>query len=249
VEIDGNDAWSPVADEWAARWGGFAAPARTVLLDAAEAGAGTRLLDVGCGSGELVRLATDRGARAAGCDPSPAMLAIAERSTPDADLRLAGVEAMPWPDGSFDVVTAVNALQLAEDEAAALQEVRRVLAPGGLLAVANWAERTLNDVDALEVAVAEADGEPLPADPPARLPGGLEAALTTGGFEVIAAGLVETPWTAADDEALIAGVLLGEEPAALAELGPALLGAARPFRTPAGDYRLLNRFRWVVGRA
>jgi SAM-dependent methyltransferase len=248
VCLDGNDDWSPLAAEWAARWGGIAHPARLALLDAAGVGPTTRLLDAGCGSGELLRLASERGAVVAGCDPSPAMLAIAARSTPQSDLRQGGIETLPWPDSAFDVVTAVNALQFADDETVALREVRRVLAPRGLLGVAGWAERELNDIDVLEAAVAEADGEPLPSDPPMRQEGGLQALLAAAGFEVVAAGVVETPWSVPDGDALVAGVLLGEDETTLADLRSVLLHAARPFRTADGGYRLLNHFRWAVGR-
>jgi len=244
--LDGNDDWSPIAAEWALRWGGFARPAQLAILDAA--GPVARLLDAGCGSGELLRLAADRGAVVAGCDPSPAMLAIAARTAPEADLRMAGIEALPWADGAFDAVTAVNALQFADDGTAALREVRRVLAPGGVVGIANWAERARNDIDALEAAVADADDEPVPTDPPTRLAGGLEALLERAGLEIVAAGLVEAPWVAPDADALVAGVLLGEDEATLSVLGAELLDAAAPFRTATGGYRLVNHFRWALGR-
>lgn len=241
-----DDDWSAVAAEWSARWAPSAAPARRTLLEEAAVGSGTRLLDVGCGGGELLRAAADLGAGVAGCDPAPGMLALARRAAPEADLRGAGAEHLPWPDGAFDVVTAVNALAFAADEESALAELRRVLVPGGRIALANWAERAANDLDAIEAAVAEADGEDPSPDPPERLPGGLEAMLAGAGFSVQAAGIVDVPWVAEDDRALIAGVLLGDDTAALAELGPVVVAAAAPFRTPTGGYRLRNRFRWAV---
>jgi len=247
--VSEDDGWSGIAVEWAHRWGAHAEPAATALLDAAQVGPGTRLLDAGCGSGELLRLAVDRGAVVSGADPSTGMLELAGRRAPAADLRIAGIEALPWPDGTFDVVTAVNALHLADDEEAALQEVRRVLAPGGVVGIASWAEHALNDLDALAAAAAEADGEEPAPDLPERLPGGLEALLAAAGFAVLESGVVETRWEAEDGEALVAAVLLGEDPATLAELGPAVLAAAAPFRTREGGYRLRNRFRWAVARA
>ena len=241
-----DDAWSAVAEGWAQRWGAAARPAQDALLDAAGVGPGVRLLDAGCGSGELLRVAADRGATVAGCDPASGMLRIARRLVPEAELRPAGLEALPWPDLAFDVVTAVNALHLADDEQAALREVRRVLAPGGVVGIASWAEHALNDLDALEAAAAEADGDDPAPDLPERLPGGLETLLTAAGFAVIAAGIVETPWDVEDDAALIGGVLLGEDDATLREIGPAVVAAAAPFRIRGGRYRLRNAFRWAV---
>jgi len=244
-----RDGWSAVAEEWSALWAVSAAPAQEVLLDAAGAGAGTRLLDAGCGSGELLRRAADRGARVAGCDPAPGMLALAGRTVPEADLRAAGAEDLPWPDGAFDVVTAVNALAFAADERAALAELRRVLVPGGRLAIANWAERTANDVGVIDAAIAAADDDEPSPDRPERLPGGLERMLEEAGATVIGSGVVEVPWEAADDAALLARLLLGEDAAAVADLGPVVIAAAAPFRTPSGGYRLIDRFRWAVARS
>src|SRR3954466_5886237 len=98
-----EDGWSSVATEWAELWGGFADPARHALVGAARIGVGSRVLDVGCGSGEFLRLLTDLGATVAGIDPASAMVDLARALVPDADLRLGHAERLPWPEASFDV--------------------------------------------------------------------------------------------------------------------------------------------------
>jgi SAM-dependent methyltransferase len=100
---------------------------------------GARVLDVGCGTG----LWLEAQARAfpalsvAGVDPSPAMLARAAARLPRADLRVAPAEAIPHPDAAFDVVASRFAYHHFRDLARALDELARVLAPGGLLHLAN----------------------------------------------------------------------------------------------------------------
>ncbi|WP_205471942.1 class I SAM-dependent methyltransferase [Nocardioides sp. SYSU D00038] len=245
--VDGADAdvWSQVADGWADLWGGFADPVREVLVREAEVGPGTRVLDAGTGSGELLPVLAATGAEVTGADPAAGMVALARRRHPV--VVRAGLERLPFADASFDVVTMVNALQLAGDTGSALAEVARVLAPGGRVAVSGWAEAERNDVDAIEAALAADDGE-RPADGgPLRRPGGLEEALAAAGFGVLAAGMVDAPWHASDDETLVRGVLLGEDAAGLLERGPVVVAAAAPYADGAGGYLLRNALRWAVG--
>jgi len=247
--MDGADpnGWSAVAEDWARLWGRFAEPCWTALLDVAGVGRGARVLDVGCGPGDFLAHLTDRGVSAAGIDPAPGMVAYARARVPGADLRGGDAEHLPWPDGAFDLVTAINALQFADDTMAALAELTRVTAPGGHVAIANWAEGDRNDLDSIEGAVARAAGdEPLP-DGDLRMPGGLEELLRDGGLTVVAAGLVDVPWHAGDDDTLVRGVLLGEDPDTIADTAPTVLAAARPFRRPDGGYLLRNAFRYAVG--
>ena len=98
----------------------------THVLDQARVGPGMTLLDCGCGAGRFVRLAAQLGAIAAGIDASQELLEIAAKQTPEADLRVGDLKALPWPDDTFDIVTGFSSFQFADDHAAALAEARRV---------------------------------------------------------------------------------------------------------------------------
>lgn len=96
-----------------------------------------RVLDVACGTGIVARLASERvgpGGTVSGIDINPGMLATARSVTPEAmsiEWHEASAEDMPLNDESFDVVLCQMGLQFMENKPAALQEIRRVLVPGG----------------------------------------------------------------------------------------------------------------------
>jgi SAM-dependent methyltransferase len=243
-----DDPWSTVADDWGRYWGTFARPVWEPLLRAARVDAGTRVLDVGCGTGELLEHLQERGARPSGVDPASRMVELAQTRAAGADVRLGDFERLPFDDGSFDALLAVNAFQFAADQDAALAEAARVLAPDGVIGLAGWAERARNDLDAINAALAEADEEEPPEDGPLRVEGGLAGVLRAAGWEVLDSGVVPVPWTVRDDTDLVRGILFGEDPPTIEELAPAVLAAAARYRTPDGGYRLVNAFRWAVAR-
>ena len=125
--------WGPLfgarAHDWAETWegpGGYGTPVYEHVLERTGVGSSTRLLDCGCGAGRFARMAADRGASVAGIDAAAGLIEIAADRTPEGDFRVGDLEALPWPDASFDVVTGFNAFQFADDKARALTETRRV---------------------------------------------------------------------------------------------------------------------------
>lgn len=99
-------------------------------------GPGDRLLDVACGAGLAVELAALRGARCAGIDASPRLVAVAQDRTAGHDVRVGDMLDLPWADGSFDVVTSFRGIWGTTPDA--LDEVLRVLAPGGRVGFTVW---------------------------------------------------------------------------------------------------------------
>lgn len=105
------------------------------LLDLATVKQGQRVLDLACGTGDLAFGAASRGAGVVGLDLTPKMIELA-RERPEASRGqvqwIAGdMTRLPLPDASFDVVTTGYGLRNVPDLPAALEEIRRVLKPGG----------------------------------------------------------------------------------------------------------------------
>jgi SAM-dependent methyltransferase len=95
------------------------------------AGAG-RVVDVGCGEGQIARLVAGAGAqRVVGVDASAAQLAEARRRGGGPAYVRAGAEALPLPSGAFDAAVACLVLEHIADLDGALDEIARVLRPGG----------------------------------------------------------------------------------------------------------------------
>jgi ubiquinone/menaquinone biosynthesis C-methylase UbiE len=121
------------------------APCATQLLDLAAVEPGERVLDVACGTGIVARRAAARvgaGGVVAGSDVNEGMLEVAAATAIDLPVRIewhrADATALPLPDGAFDVVCCQQGLQFVPDPPLALREARRVLTPGGRLALAVW---------------------------------------------------------------------------------------------------------------
>ncbi|MBX3272709.1 MAG: class I SAM-dependent methyltransferase [Sandaracinaceae bacterium] len=94
---------------------------------------GARVLDVGCGTGEYLRRLTRLGFAASGVEPARAMREHAQRRNPDVAVLDGVVTDLPFADGSFDLVIAIEVFRYLHraDNARGHAEIMRVLAPGG----------------------------------------------------------------------------------------------------------------------
>ncbi len=101
-----------------------------------------RVLDVGCGTGYLLRLLAVRyphAAELAGVDPAPSMIKAAEQAADDRRLRftVSTAEQLPFPNDAFDLVVSTTSFDHWTDQRAGVRECARVLAPGGHLVLAD----------------------------------------------------------------------------------------------------------------
>jgi ubiquinone/menaquinone biosynthesis C-methylase UbiE len=140
----------PVVKEYASnarvydrKWSFYVESSTSQTIARLGMGPNDRVLDVGCGTGELLsRLAAKYPhARLAGLDPVPEMLEIARAKLSDkADLQVGWANALPWPDASFDVVVSCNMFHYITHPEVSVREMKRVLAPGGRLLITDWCD-------------------------------------------------------------------------------------------------------------
>jgi SAM-dependent methyltransferase len=219
---------------------------------------GQRVLDIGCGAGVFLRLVADRGAQPFGLDASNALIGAARQRVPEADLRVGDMEALPFDDDSFDLVTGFNSFFFATDFAGAVREAGRVARPGAPVVIQVWGPHEGNDLEAMK-AIARPFFPPRPADAPPEpdyaAPGVLEDLGTEAGLEP--ESTFDTTWAYEyeDDEALgramvaPAGIASIVGPDREAELRRAIVEGLAPYRSHDGRYRLQNTFHSLVARA
>jgi ubiquinone biosynthesis O-methyltransferase len=112
---------------------------RQLILELVGDVTGCRVLDVGCGDGELAIELRTRSATVIGVDASAAMIDAAKvrakEHKADIAFRTATAEDLPFLAEQFDVVTAITILCFIDDAAPVLREIARVLRPGGRLVI------------------------------------------------------------------------------------------------------------------
>lgn len=214
------------------------------VSEAAGIGAGTELLDLGCGDGEFCAFAAAGGAIVHGLDAEPDAIVRASEAMPEIDFRLGLMESLPWPDASFDVVTSFNAVQYSFDPALALSEACRVARPSGGVAVCKWGTPVENEFFAFLMRI-DAGGvraHRLPSTDP------VADAIDDLRLQVAATGTVPAPIELADDAALTASLAragVADSPGASGERE--IAAAAAPYRRTDGSYRFENRLRyWMI---
>ncbi|HEX6987790.1 MAG TPA: class I SAM-dependent methyltransferase, partial [Planctomycetaceae bacterium] len=103
---------------------------------------GERVLDVACGTGNATIPAAEAGAEAVGLDLTPELLEDARRRAAEAGVAVewleGDAEALPFDDGSFDVVLSTFGVMFAPRHEVAAAELARVLRPGGRLGLCSW---------------------------------------------------------------------------------------------------------------
>jgi SAM-dependent methyltransferase len=242
--------WGSAASDWLNIQEPHSAPLWNAVLDLLGAHPSSRLLDAGCGAGGASVLAQSRGIPVAAFDPSESLLALAAPRL--AVVKLGELEAIPFPDGAFDLSMAINSLQFTANPAPALRELNRVTKDR--IAIAVWGPPSENDIQRVFEAVVAL----FPKRPSGQgafalsQPGLLEHHLMEAGLTIQKdeelAGAFDYPDLST---ALRGQMSAGPSQRAAEILGPdkvraAIEGALFSLRQPAGSIRMSYVFRILV---
>ncbi|MCU0570900.1 MAG: class I SAM-dependent methyltransferase [Oculatellaceae cyanobacterium Prado106] len=133
--------YSKLAQRYDDRWSFYVTATVQQTLNRLALKSGERILDLGCGTGTLIQqlLQINAQLEVTGLDPTAEMIAVAQQKLPPSvDLRVASATSIPFPDATFDRVISTSAFHYFRDPAPALEEVHRVLKPGGQLILTDW---------------------------------------------------------------------------------------------------------------
>lgn len=249
---EAGQAWGARSTDWAYLWEPYARPANRVVFDQLAVADGTRLLDVACGSGFAANLAAERGAAVSGIDAAESLLAIARARTPEGDFFVGDMFAMPFPDGAFDVATSFNGIWKGCE--GALEEVHRVLRPGGRLGLTFWGRFEhlglmpyfVKVIELSEASHGKATGEQ------GDTQNVIEEMLEAAGFEDVRRGTVQVvnEWPDAD-VAVRALVAAGPSVPAIRAVGldsfrDALGSVIEPMHVPGVGIRVTSEYAWIT---
>jgi ubiquinone/menaquinone biosynthesis C-methylase UbiE len=252
-----GDLWGTRARDYAELQETQFRPLYESVLQRSEAAMASASLDVGCGPGLAAQVFAQKITNVSGIDASAAFIAIARERLPGRDFQVGEMETLPHADASFDLVTGFNAFQYAASPRGALSEARRVLRPGGTVVIATWGMP--QDCEAAEHL--KALGALMPPPPPGA-PGpfalsdeaNLKALATDAGFTPVGVEDVSCPWTYPDLETALRGMLsAGPAERAIRNSGmerarEAVTVSIAAYKASSGEYRLNNKFRYLIAR-
>jgi SAM-dependent methyltransferase len=249
--------WGSRAEDWAANEE-QQAPTYEEAIRRVGIISGQRVLEVGCGTGVFLRLAADRGAHVTGLDASPALLELASRRVPEADLHVGDLQFLPYENDTFDLVAGFNSFFFAADMVAALREAGRVARAGSPVVIQVWGRPERCDLEALKGAVGPFLPPPDPDAPRGSQlwqEGVLEGLATEAGLTPESAFDTSWAYEYADQGAMLRGLLAPGGLALIAEeagdgrVERAIVEAVAPYRGSDGGYRLENEWHFLVARA
>ncbi len=241
-------------------WSMFQEPVCTPLwrdaLAAVQAGPGKKILDAGCGSGGAAIEGAKLGATMTGFDASEPLLAIARERLPGVRFDHGDLEELPYEANSFDGVLAINSVMYAANMPRAIEELARVVRPGGRVVLTSWGRPEDCEMKVMLGAIGALLGPPKPGGGgPFALsaPGALDQLLVAAGLRPVASGQSTCVFGYPNREIYVRGnIAAGPLQNAIKQVGMAKVrdvveGVAAQFTDATGAIQLRNVFVWAAG--
>jgi len=234
-------------------------PLWKAMIAAAKVGKGTRFLDAGCGSGCACAMTADLGAMVTGVDASEALVNIAQKRLPNEEFRVGDIEELPYQDNSVDVSFCAQTLMLADSPSKAVQEMKRVTVPNGLIVIGLWGAPEKCDMARCGKAVLETITRSFPnqAIPTPTLfsvspPGVLEKLIEQNGLTILDSEEFDVQFECPDFETFFRGMkasgpfqglmrLIGEQ-----NCKEVFYKAVKFLQDSKGAVRLKNSVRYII---
>ena len=154
--------WGRSPDDWSNIQEATGMAGYVYALDFLKLKEGTRLLDVGCGSGVFADMAYQTGANVTAVDATAELIAEAKKRNASINFSVAEMEELSFENDAFDVVCGFNSFQYAANVTNAFTEAKRVLKPGGRLVALIWGDKE----DCEATSYLKTVGSLLPPPPP-----------------------------------------------------------------------------------
>ena len=242
--------WSIAPAFWSKYFEPWFLPVYRNVLEQLDLKKGEMLLDAGCGSGLFSHLAIKSRAEVTGVDAAPGLLEIARERNPGFSFLEEDLEALPFAADSFDVVTGFNSFQYAGSFDQALREAKRVLKPGGKLALVIWDKPEKSD----GTEVLKAIGSLLPPPPPGTPgpfalseDGKIESVLKNNGLNLLYRNSVACPFLYFNKQDAVKSYL-GTGPAAAAMNSHDRKVVEEVISDAIGRYRLTEEMYFMQNR-
>lgn len=250
-----GEFWGTAPEDWALHLETCFIPVYKKIISKTGLKQGDSILDIGCGSGLFLKMAHAKTHSLNGIDLSDELLGIAHQRNPEAGLLNQDMNELPFPDKSFDLVTAFNSIQYAEDVSHVLAEIKRTLKDDGRLVIGLWGDAS--ECESLEVlaSIASLLPEPVPGSPgPLALSskGTVEGLLADAGYKLVENSTIECPWNFSSLNDAVKGILAaGPSAEAIHYAGKEkvtekLISSLQSFNIYDEIYVLENAFRYYI---
>ncbi|MEW1961597.1 class I SAM-dependent methyltransferase [Microbacterium sp. NPDC077644] len=192
-------SWRGVGSAYAASYADLCSGTADAIIDVLGPARSRTLLDVGSGTGALGTLLTDAGWTVTGCEPEQTMREVSALQHPELEVRDGALPSLPFPNASFDAVTANFVLNHVPDPRASAGEMARVARTAATLVATIWTVSPSWFWAAVcdRAGLTPSAGARLPADKDfERSAAGLGRMLSEGGWNAVEVSEISWAWHA-----------------------------------------------------